>query len=132
MPVLTGGQQGEPLPKLPGLPVVKLQPILTADNKTVISITFKPCKSVYETLMRSSLTNWQREQKCFAIPEGGQYIQQLTEELEGVGWLWLSQELVVRNVVLLRGSGSRLTLKGQTTSPAQSTTWKSSCCLTIP
>ena len=102
VPVLAAGQQGEPLRKLPDLPVVKLQPMLVEENKTVISIAFRYSQQVYETLKYSRLAAWQRVQKCFAIPEGGQHIQAQAEELEGVGWLWLSQELVVRDVVLLR------------------------------
>lgn len=102
VPVLASGQQGEPLQKLPDMPVVKLQPMLVEENKTVIGITFRHSQQVYETLKYSRLAAWQQEQKCFAIPEGGQHIQALAEELEGVGWLWLSQELVVRDVVLLR------------------------------
>ncbi|MEJ8801918.1 tyrosine-type recombinase/integrase [Pontibacter sp. H249] len=112
VPVLAGGQQGEPLQKLPDMPVVKLQPMLTADSITMISVTFKPCERVYETLRYSKLANWQREQKCFAIPEGGQHIQALAKELEGVGWLWLSQELVVRDIVLLRKLWEQTYMKG--------------------
>ena len=102
VPVLTGEQQGEPLEQMPDLPVVKLQPMLVEDGKTVISVTFRYNQQVYETLKCSSLATWQQEQKCFAIPEGGRHMQQLAEEMEGTGWLWLSQELVVRDVVLLR------------------------------
>ncbi|WP_235941876.1 tyrosine-type recombinase/integrase [Pontibacter fetidus] len=102
MPVLTGGQQGGSLKKMPDMPVVKLQPILVEENKTMIGITFRYSKKIYEALQCSSLAFWQREQKCFTIPEGGQNIQQLARELEGIGWLWLSQELVVRDILLLR------------------------------
>ncbi|PRY05352.1 site-specific recombinase XerD [Pontibacter ummariensis] len=102
VPVLTGEQRGEPLEKLPDLPVVRLQPMLAGGGATVISVTFRYSKKVYETLKYCKLATWQQEQKCFAIPEGGQHIQQLAEELEGGSWLWLSQELVVRDVVLLR------------------------------
>ncbi|WP_350414476.1 tyrosine-type recombinase/integrase [Pontibacter populi] len=102
VPVLTGEQMGEPLEKMPDLPVVKLQPMLAKDGRTVIGITFKYSQQVYETLKYSSIAAWQQEQKCYAIPEGGQHIQQLAEELEGVGWLWLSQELLLRDVVLMR------------------------------
>ena len=112
LPVLAVGQQGEPLQKLPDMPVVKLQPMLTVDSRTVISVTYKPCKRVYETLRYSKLAAWQQEQKCFAIPEGGQHIQQLAKELEGIGWLWLSQELLVRDVVLLRRLWEQTYLKG--------------------
>ncbi|WP_439880140.1 tyrosine-type recombinase/integrase [Pontibacter sp. MBLB2868] len=102
VPVLAGEQRGEPLEKMPDLPVVKLQPMLVGDDKTLISVTFRYSQQVYETLKCSNLATWQAEQKCFAIPEGGQHIQQLAEELDGKGWLWLSQQLVVRDVVLLR------------------------------
>ncbi len=103
IPVLAGEQVGEPLEKLPEMPVVRLQPMLVGDGQTtVISVTFRYSQQVYETLRYSSLATWQREQKCFTIPEGGQHLQQLAQDLEGVGWLWLSQELVVRDVVLLR------------------------------
>lgn len=112
VPVLAGGQQGEPLGKLPDMPVVKLQPMLVEENRTMISVTFRYSQQVYETLKYSRLATWQREQKCFAIPEGGQHIQQLAEELEGVGWLWLSQELVVRDVLLLRRLWEQTYAKG--------------------
>lgn len=112
VPVVAGGQQGEPLQKLPDMPVVKLQPMLIEESKTVISVTFRYSQQVYETLKNSKLAAWQREQKCFAIPEGGQHIQALAEELEGVGWLWLSQELVVRDVVLLRKLWEQTYAKG--------------------
>jgi site-specific recombinase XerD len=102
VPVLTGGQQGEPLEKMPDMPVVKLKPMLVEESKMMIGITFRFSQKIYEALSYSKLAAWQRELKCFAIPEGGQHIQQLAEELEGVGWLWLSQELVVRDVVLMR------------------------------
>lgn len=102
IPVLAGEQMGEPLEKLPEMPVVRLQPMLASGGKTVISVTFRYSQQVYETLKYSSLATWHREQKCFAIPEGGRHIQQLAEEMEGTGWLWLSQELVVRDVLLLR------------------------------
>ncbi|AKD04271.1 hypothetical protein POKO110462_11830 [Pontibacter korlensis] len=78
------------------MPVVKLQPMLVEENKMVISVTFRYSQQVCEILRHSRLTTWQREQKCFAIPEGGHHIQQLAEELEGVGWLWLSRELCTR------------------------------------
>ncbi|MBD1396191.1 tyrosine-type recombinase/integrase [Pontibacter sp. JH31] len=110
--VLAGGQQGEPLQKLPDLPVVKLQPMLVGENKTVVGITFRHSQKVYETLRHSRLATWQLEQKCFAIPEGGQHIQALAEELEGIGWLWLSQELVVRDIVLLRRLWEQTYVKG--------------------
>ncbi|WP_439879777.1 tyrosine-type recombinase/integrase [Pontibacter sp. MBLB2868] len=102
VPVLAGEQRGEPLEKMPDLPVVRLQPMLAAGGKTVISVTFRYSQQVYETLKCSGLATWQGEQKCFAIPEGGQHMQQLAEELDGKGWLWLSPELVVRDVLLLR------------------------------
>ncbi|MDX5481164.1 MAG: site-specific integrase, partial [Hymenobacteraceae bacterium] len=57
-------------------------------------------QQVYETLKFSSLATWQVEQKCFSIPEGGQHIQQLAEELDGKGWLWLAQTLKVRDLRL--------------------------------
>lgn len=112
VPVLAGGQQGEPLQKLPDMPVVKLQPMLVEENRTVIGITFRQSEKVYETLRHSRLATWQRAQKCFAISEGGQHIQALAEELEGVGWLWLSQELVVRDIALLRRLWEQTYVKG--------------------
>ena len=84
------GVQGEPLSKLPKIPVVKLQPLLVEKSKTIISVTFRYSQQVYETLKYSGLATWQQEPTCFAIPEGEQCIQQLAEELNGVGWLWLS------------------------------------------
>ncbi|GAB3529878.1 hypothetical protein GCM10027443_09740 [Pontibacter brevis] len=102
VPVLSGGQQYEPLMKLGELPVVRLQPMLIEGGRTVISVTFRMNQGLYDTLRRSRVANWQKEQKCFAIPEDGQSIQALAEEIEGVGWLWLSQELQVRDVALLR------------------------------
>ncbi|MDX5481118.1 MAG: hypothetical protein LPK07_05505, partial [Hymenobacteraceae bacterium] len=69
--------------------VPPLQAMLVEGAKTVIGITFRYSQQVYETLKFSSLATWQVEQKCFSIPEGGQHIQQLAEELDGKGWLWL-------------------------------------------
>ncbi|MHA6248241.1 tyrosine-type recombinase/integrase [Pontibacter sp. CAU 1760] len=112
VPVLASGQQGEPLPKKPDMPVVRLQPMLTEEGKTVISVTFKPCRGIYERLKYSTLATWQRAQKCFAIPEGGQHIQALAGELEGIGWLWLSQELIVRDIALLRMLWEQTYVKG--------------------
>ena len=102
VPVLSAGKHCEPLRKLPGLPVVRLQPLLAEGGKTVISVTFRVNQGLYDTMRRSRVACWQKEQKCFAIPEGGQSIQSLADEVEGVGWLWLSQELQVRDVELLR------------------------------
>ncbi|HEY4651866.1 MAG TPA: tyrosine-type recombinase/integrase [Pontibacter sp.] len=102
VPVLNGAQQGEPLKKLAELPVVKLQPMLLPAAQTVIGITYRYDKHLHTTLKNSGIASWQQEQKCFAIPEGGQHIAALAKTLEGTGWLWLSQELQVRDVRLLR------------------------------
>jgi len=102
VPVLNGAQQGEPLKKLPELPVVKLQPMLLEGQKTVISVTYRYNQSLYACLKNSGLAKWQEEQKCFTVPEGGQHIAALAEKFAGIAWLWLSQELQVRDVLLLR------------------------------
>jgi integrase/recombinase XerD len=100
--------QGEPFTKLTEMPVVKLQPLLVEESKTMISVTFRYSQQIYETLKYSGLATWQQEPTCFAIPGGEKCIQQRAEELNGVGWLWLSQEPVVRDVVLLREKGTDL------------------------
>jgi len=52
--------------------------------------------------MQSSVARWQKEIKCYALPVGGQHRQVLAGELQGAGWLWLSQELQVKDVTLMR------------------------------
>jgi integrase/recombinase XerD len=100
--VLTNTSQGESLEKLPELPVEHLKPMLTDTWGTVVSLTFKPNQRLYSLLKHSQLARWHQAQKCFAIEPGGAHLQALAQELKGVGWLWLSQELQVRDVALLR------------------------------
>ncbi len=102
VPIVNGKQQGEPLQKLPDLPIVRLQPMLTTKNTTVIGITFNPDTILYQTLNSSIGTTWQKDQKCFSIPEGGQHILKVASDLQGKAWLWLSQELQLRDVTLMR------------------------------
>ncbi|MEJ8756688.1 tyrosine-type recombinase/integrase [Pontibacter sp. H259] len=76
--------------------------MLTTKKATVISVTHKPDTLLYKTLKSCMVTTWQKDQKCFSIPEGGQHILKLAGDLQGRAWLWLSQELHLRDVTLMR------------------------------
>lgn len=108
-PVLAG-QQAEPLAKLPVLPVVRLQPMVTAEG-TMVSITHRYSKQIYDRLKESRVARWQKEQQCFAMATGGQPMLVLLEELVGLAQLWLSQELQVKDLVLQRALWEQSYLK---------------------
>ncbi|RDV10752.1 integrase [Pontibacter diazotrophicus] len=101
-PLLAGKAQGEPLQRMHELPVVRLQPLLGEGGATVIGITFKYSQELYSRLLLSKVARWQKELKCFAMHPGGHSIKVLSDELQGAGWLWLNQELQVRDVALMR------------------------------
>ncbi len=102
VPLLADKRQGEPLRKMPELPVVRLQPLLVEGGGTVVGITFKYSGHLHGRLRQSSVARWQKELKCFVIPPGGKAMRALADELQGAGWLWLSQELQVKDVTLMR------------------------------
>ena len=59
--LVLAGQQAEPLAKVPVVPVVRLQPLVTAEG-TVVSITFRYSKEIYNCLKDSLVARWNPEQ----------------------------------------------------------------------
>ncbi|WP_114783467.1 tyrosine-type recombinase/integrase [Botryobacter ruber] len=109
-PVLAG-TQAEPLAKVPVVPVVRLQPLVTAEG-TQVSITFRYSKEIYNRLKESQVAHWHTGQQCFVLAPGGPPMLALLEELRGLAQLWLSQELQVKDLVLQRALWEQSYLKG--------------------
>ncbi|WP_246001043.1 tyrosine-type recombinase/integrase [Pontibacter diazotrophicus] len=101
-PLLADKARGETMQKIADLPVVRLQPMLEEGGGTLIGITYKYNQEIYSRLALSKVARWNKALKCFAMPPGGGSILVLSDELQGAGWLWLSQELQVKDVALMR------------------------------
>ncbi|MFC6997933.1 tyrosine-type recombinase/integrase [Rufibacter roseus] len=101
-PVLSGTLLYDPLPRPSSLPVLRLQPLQLADGTTVVGVTFKYNDALYKHLKNSGSTTWNKEVKCFTVSIGAHSIHALLRDVDGVAWLWLSQELQVKDVTLLR------------------------------
>ncbi|AKQ45039.1 integrase [Rufibacter radiotolerans] len=101
-PVLAAGPMAEPLQKEAELPIVRLQPLLLADGSTVVGLSFKYSKPLYEALKKSRVARWEQVPKCFVVLAGSQALMALQQELAGQAGLWLAQDLPVQDVRLMR------------------------------
>ncbi|KAA9346209.1 tyrosine-type recombinase/integrase [Adhaeribacter soli] len=100
-PVLAAGSLIPVLTKVTDLPVVRLQALLT-ESGTLLGITFKYNEAIYSRLKNSKVAKWQPAQKCFAILPGAPNIKVLLTELCRLAHIWLSQDLKVQDMALLR------------------------------
>ncbi|MFC5272317.1 tyrosine-type recombinase/integrase [Adhaeribacter terreus] len=85
------------LPKLPDLPVVRLQP-LVYNNREVLQISFAYNRELYQRLCQGSRVKWLTEPKCFVTGPDGLSLHQLLDSLEGLAQIWLSQDLKIKDL----------------------------------
>ncbi|WP_241499115.1 tyrosine-type recombinase/integrase [Rufibacter ruber] len=114
VPLVAGTPTGQPLEKADLLPVVKLQAVALGEGDMVIRLIFKPHPLIYAKLKESKTARWHAEVRAQVIAAKVSSIESLAKELEGVAWVWLGQELQIKDLRLLRLLWEQVYLKGPT------------------
>ena len=89
------------LPKLPDLPVVRLQPLLF-NNREVLQISFAYSREIYSRLSQGSRIKWLPEPKCFVTGPDSTSLHQLLDGLQGLAQVWLAQDLKIKDLNVQR------------------------------
>ncbi|MGV3540746.1 MAG: tyrosine-type recombinase/integrase [Rufibacter sp.] len=100
--VLADGRTHEPMQKMKELPIVKLLSNQDGDGNTQIFLSFRYHKELYKELATSKAVRWNSIYEKFEVIGGAHGIKNLQAALEGKAWLWLRQELIVKDILLLR------------------------------
>lgn len=113
-PILADGRLFEPLHRSEARPVMRLQPLMTEAGTTLVGISFKYSQALYNCLRDGKAAAWSKELKCFTIFPGSDALHALISQVGEVAWLWLSQELPVKDASLMRCLWEQGNAKGDT------------------
>ncbi len=100
--VLAPGQANTALEKCAALPVLKVRSRQAENGDVVLILSFAHNQELYKLLKASKAAAWSAVYSCFVLEEGLSGLQHLANELEGKAWLWLGQELKVKDLSLMR------------------------------
>ncbi len=67
-----------------------------------MALSFKYSEEIFTILKKSPVVHWHKEKRVFVVAATGEVLKKLQAQLTGKAWLWLSQELAVKDVALLR------------------------------